>query len=91
MDARGRTRGMHGEHARWLFVKVTPTRHAPFVQPPPSNVGSRVRVPAESGATMRARTSTKRQSALFSCHNCPTESRESCIDGRHRTPAMRKL
>eukprot|EP00965_Chrysotila_dentata_P160193 5290209-Pleurochrysis_carterae.AAC.1 len=43
-------------------------------RPPRRMIGSRMRLPVESGASMRARSSAKRQSVLFSCHSCPTES-----------------
>eukprot|EP00965_Chrysotila_dentata_P094645 3129924-Pleurochrysis_carterae.AAC.1 len=54
-------------------------------------MGSRVRVPSEARARSSARTLAKRQSVLFCCHSCPTESSESRIDGTQRTPFMVKL
>eukprot|EP00965_Chrysotila_dentata_P146048 4824595-Pleurochrysis_carterae.AAC.3 len=54
-------------------------------------MGSRVREPVVSGASTNAHTSAKRPSVLFCCYSCPTQSRESRIDGTHRTPVIRKL
>eukprot|EP00965_Chrysotila_dentata_P220641 6191910-Pleurochrysis_carterae.AAC.1 len=53
-------------------------------------MGSCVRAPVESGASTSARSLAKRQSVLFNCQSCPTESKESRIDGTHRTPVIRK-
>eukprot|EP00965_Chrysotila_dentata_P012824 423709-Pleurochrysis_carterae.AAC.1 len=50
--------------------------------------GSRRRRPAASGASSTARVPAKRQSVPVEAHNCPTDRRESLMDGTQRKPVM---
>eukprot|EP00965_Chrysotila_dentata_P078472 2585599-Pleurochrysis_carterae.AAC.1 len=54
-------------------------------RPPRRMKGRKVRFPSWSGGSSKARTFPKRQSVRSFVHSCPTERRESRMDGTHRT------
>eukprot|EP00965_Chrysotila_dentata_P182595 6029081-Pleurochrysis_carterae.AAC.3 len=53
-------------------------------RPPRRMNGRKVRFPWSSGGSSSARTLPKRQSVRSFVHNCPTERRESRMDGTQR-------